>query len=67
MRSALTTGSNSQEAYINVTWTPSDSQLGMHMFCYTATDNYMYVKKLVCKAQISGYSTIKDRFPSSYI
>ena len=67
MRSALTIGSNDQESYINVTCTPSASQLGMHIFCYTATDNYGYVKKLVCKAQISGYGTIKDRFPSSYI
>ena len=47
LRSALTTGANSRESYINVTWTPTASQLGptICIFCYTATDNYRCVEK----------------------
>ena len=44
LKSALTTGANSRESYINVTWTPSASQLGANIFCYTASDNFGYAK-----------------------
>ena len=42
MRSPLTV-LNIRESYINVTWTPSPSQQGANMFCYTATDNFGYM------------------------
>ena len=45
LTSALTTGRSRQESYINVTWTPSASQHGTKVFCYTATDNLGYVEK----------------------
>ena len=38
IQSDLTT-KNSRESYINVTWTPSASQQGARIFCYTATDS----------------------------
>ena len=41
-RSALTT--SGQDGYITVTWTPSASQQGANIFCYTASDNYGCVK-----------------------
>ena len=42
MRSALTT-LDSRESYITVTWTPTASQQGSSIFCYTAVDNFGYV------------------------
>ena len=44
MRSPLT-AFNSQESYIDVTWTPSPSQQGANIFCYTATDNFGCVER----------------------
>ena len=47
LRSALTV-LNSRESYINLTWTPSPSQQGAHIFCYTATDNFGCVTLIFC-------------------
>ena len=59
MRSALTAGNNSREWYINVTWTPSASQQGANIFCYTATDNFgcVSLKRIIV---VSGFITISD-------
>ncbi|VDI07666.1 Hypothetical predicted protein [Mytilus galloprovincialis] len=32
-------GAFNNKSYINVTWTPTESQIGSHIFCYTAFDN----------------------------
>lgn len=33
-------GSSGTQWHINVTWTPSESQTGSHIFCYTAVNNF---------------------------
>ncbi|XP_063417783.1 fibropellin-3-like [Mytilus trossulus] len=35
----LTYGTSNNKWYINVTWTPTETQVGSHIFCYTAFDN----------------------------
>ena len=49
MRSPLTT-LNSRESYINVTWTPSPSQHGANIFCYTASDILGCVETMLVNA-----------------
>ena len=46
MRSDQTTGYTDQNSFITVTWTPSPSQQGAHILCFTATDNTGYVEFL---------------------
>ncbi|CAC5388868.1 Neurogenic locus protein delta,Protein eyes shut homolog,Neurogenic locus Notch protein,Neurogenic locus notch homolog protein 3,Protein eyes shut,Neurogenic locus notch homolog protein 1,Fibropellin-3,Protein crumbs homolog 2,Sushi, nidogen and EGF-like domain-containing protein 1,Protein jagged-1a,Sushi, von Willebrand factor type A, EGF and pentraxin domain-containing protein 1,Neurogenic locus notch homolog protein 2,Delta-like protein B,Protein crumbs homolog 1,Delta-like protein D,Protein jagged-1,Pr len=35
----LTYGTSNNKWYINVTWTPTETHIGSHIFCYTAFDN----------------------------
>ncbi|XP_076071887.1 uncharacterized protein LOC143043490 isoform X1 [Mytilus galloprovincialis] len=41
-------GSSGMEWYVNVTWTPSSSQGGSHIFCYTAVNNIGQASDQAC-------------------
>lgn len=45
-RTGLTMTENSRQWYLNATWTPSDSQYGPNLFCYSSMDNIGWVDKV---------------------
>ena len=42
-KSTLNQGSSSSQWYVDVSWTPDESQSGANLFCYAAVDSERYI------------------------
>ena len=42
-KSTLNQGTSSSQWYVDVSWTPDESQSGPNLFCYAAVDSERYV------------------------